>query len=81
LSTGLCWSDFKKPCRRFGFISETTATYVAHVLGLFKSFWPKANLEPLADGMAADCSQERFKEYLREVEPVSQKIVESLEKD
>jgi hypothetical protein len=26
---------------------------MADVLGLVKSFWPKANLEPLAEGMAA----------------------------
>jgi phage gp36-like protein len=69
------------PQKIAGFISKTTRTYVAHVLGLFKSFWPKANLEPLADGMAADCSQERFTEYLKEVESVAQKIVESLEQD
>jgi hypothetical protein len=51
------------------------------VLGLFKSFWSKANLEPLADGMATECSQERITEYLKEVELVAQKIVESLEQD
>jgi hypothetical protein len=28
--------------------------------------------------MAADCSQERFTEYLKEVKLVAQKIVESL---
>jgi phage gp36-like protein len=33
------------------YLSETTKTYVAHVLGLIKSFWPKGNLSPLADGM------------------------------
>jgi hypothetical protein len=34
----------------------STKTYVAHILGLVKSYSPKANLSPLADGMAADCS-------------------------
>jgi hypothetical protein len=58
---------------------ETTKTYVAHILGLVKSFWPKGNLSPLADGMAADCSDEKFAEYLKEVGPVAQKIVENLE--
>jgi hypothetical protein len=51
------------------------------VLGLVKSFWTKANMEPLADGMAADCSKEKFAYYLKEVEPVAHKIVESLEQD
>jgi hypothetical protein len=34
-------------------------------------------VEPLADGMAADCSEEKFAEYLQEVEPVAYKIVEA----
>jgi NADH:ubiquinone oxidoreductase subunit E len=25
----------------FGYISETTKTYVAHILGLVKSYWPR----------------------------------------
>jgi hypothetical protein len=44
------------PQKISGYISETTKTYVAHILGLVKSYSPKANLSPLADGMAADCS-------------------------
>jgi hypothetical protein len=64
-----------------GYLSETTKTYVAHILGLIKSFWPNGNLSPLAEGMAADCSDEKFAEYLDEVGPVAQKIVENLEQD
>jgi hypothetical protein len=69
------------PQKIASYVSETTRTYVAHVLGLVKSFWTKANMEPLADGMAADCSKEKFAYYLKEVEPVAHKIVESLEQD
>jgi hypothetical protein len=54
---------------------------VAHALGLVKSFWPKAQMEALADGIAADCSEEKFTEYLQEVKPVDDKIVENLEQD
>lgn len=42
-----------------------------HILVLFKSYWPKANLEPLVTGMAADCSEEKFKEFVEEVRPVA----------
>jgi hypothetical protein len=63
------------------YVSETTKTYVVHVLGLVKSFWPKVNMSPLADGMAADCSKEKFAEYLEEVGPVAQNIVENLDQD
>jgi hypothetical protein len=51
------------PQKIVGYVFETTKTYVAHVLGLVKSFWPKANVEPLANDMAADCSEEQFKVY------------------
>jgi hypothetical protein len=46
-------------------ISKTTKIYVAHILGLVMSYWPKANLKPLVDGMFADCSEEKFSEYMK----------------
>jgi hypothetical protein len=46
-----------------------------------KSFWPKARLEVLAQGAAADCSEEQFNEYLLEARPVDEKIVESVIQD
>jgi hypothetical protein len=52
---------------------------VEHILGLVKSYWPKANLEPLATEMSADCTEDKFKELVEEVKPVAQKLVESLE--
>jgi hypothetical protein len=33
------------PQKIASYVSETTMTYVAHVLGLVKSFWPNANVE------------------------------------
>jgi hypothetical protein len=69
------------PQKIASYISETNRTYVAHMLGLVKSFWPKANAEPLADGIAADCSEEKFVDYMKEVKPVAHKIVETLEQD
>jgi hypothetical protein len=50
------------PQRIFGYISRTTKNFVAHVLGLFKSFYPNTNMGPLADGMAANYSDEKFAE-------------------
>jgi phage gp36-like protein len=63
------------------YVSGTTKAYVTHVLGLIKPFWPKANVEPLAEGKAADCSEEKFAEYLKDIKPVADKIVENLEQD
>jgi hypothetical protein len=59
------------PQKIAGYISETIKTYVAHILGLVKSYWPKANLNSLVDGMSANCSEEKFLEYIEEVKPVA----------
>lgn len=64
-----------------GFVSEATKTYIAHTLALVKSFWAKAQLECLSDGMAANCSEEQFEGYLKEVQPTTEKIIESLEQE
>jgi hypothetical protein len=63
------------------YISETTKTYVAHVRVLVKSYWPKANLSPLVDGMAATCSEEKFSKFVEELKPVAPELVDSLEQD
>jgi hypothetical protein len=48
------------PQKMIGYVLETTKTYVVHVLGLVKLFWPKAIMGALADGIAADCSKVKF---------------------
>lgn len=49
------------------------------VLGLVKSYWPRANVSHWLK--AADCSEEKFAEYLEEVKPVAHKIVDTLGDD
>jgi len=52
---------------------------VKHVLGLFKSFYPSADVKPLAESMAGDCSEKKILEVLDQVEPVAYKIVDGLD--
>lgn len=61
------------------FVSDTSKQYMAHILGLVKSYWLGANLAPLSDGMADGCSDEKFTDYVEELKPVASKIVDSLE--
>ena len=67
------------PRKITGFVSDTSKQYVAHVLGLVKSYWPGANLAPIGDGLAERCSEEKFFEYVEEVKPIASKIVDSLD--
>jgi chromosome segregation ATPase len=69
------------PQKILTFVTEAATTYVGHALGLVKSFWPKSRLEVLAEGAAADCTDENFREYLLEVRPVAEKIVGDMVQD
>ena len=69
------------PQKISNFIVESSKDIVTHVLGLIKSYWPQSDLSPVADGAAADCTDEQFEAYRQEVRPVAHKIVESLEQE
>jgi hypothetical protein len=57
------------------FLTEAPVACVSHVLSFVKSFWPEARLEAFAQGVAAECSEEQFNEYLQEAHPVTEQIV------
>jgi hypothetical protein len=45
-----------------------------------KSYWPLTPLDALGKGAKADCTDEKFNQYLQETSPVADQIVESLNK-
>jgi hypothetical protein len=63
------------------FLSEAPVACVSNALAYVKSFLPTARLEIFAKGMAADCADEQFEEYLREAQPVAEQIVHSVLQD
>ena len=62
------------------YASTTTRQYVGHVLGLVKSYWLQTTLDALGKGAKADCTDEKFHQYLQETSVVADQIVESLKK-
>ena len=60
------------------YVSVTTRQYVSHVLGLVKSYWPQTPLDSLGEGVKSDCSEEQFDQYLTEVSPIADRIVDNL---
>ena len=62
------------------YVSTTTRQYVGHVLGLVKSYRPQTPLDALGKGAKADCTEEKFNQYLQETSSVADQIVESLSK-
>jgi hypothetical protein len=69
------------PQKIINFVTEAATSYVGHALGLVKSLCPNARLEVLAEGAAADCTDENFHEYLLEVRPIAEKIVGNMVQD
>ena len=62
------------------FVSTITRQYVGHVLGLVKSYWPTTRLDALGQGAKANCTEDKFRQYLTETSTVANQIVESLSK-
>jgi hypothetical protein len=69
------------PKKVLKFLSEAPVTCVSNALAYVKSFLPNARLDIFAQGMVADCTDERFDEYLREAQPVAEQIVHSVLQD
>ena len=67
------------PQRLSSFFSDTSRDYLAHALGLVKSFLLSVNLSFIGDGVAIGCSKERFSEYVAELKPIADKVISSLE--
>jgi hypothetical protein len=63
------------------FVAEAPVACVSHALSFVKSFWPEARLEAFAQGVAAECSEEQFNEYLQEAQPVAEQIVKRVLQD
>ena len=60
------------PKKILDYLSSITKSYVAHVLGLIRSYWPHATLAPLAFGIAVNCLEENFIRYRDEAEPLAE---------
>jgi len=67
------------PQRLGSFFSDTSRDYLAHALGLVKSFLPSVSLSFIGDGVAVGCSEEKFSEYVAEMKPITDKVIGSLE--
>jgi hypothetical protein len=69
------------PKKMLKFLSEAPIACVSNALAYVKSFMPNAQLGIFAQGMAADCTDERFEEYLQEAQPVAEQIVHNVLQD
>jgi hypothetical protein len=62
------------------------ATYVKHlvkstpnqVLAYMKSYFPKAPVDVVAGGLAANCRDDQYKELLEQIAPIVEQVAEKL---
>jgi hypothetical protein len=61
------------------------ATYVKHlaksilqVLAFMKSYFPKAPVDVVAGGLAANCTDEQYAELLEQMAPIGEQVAEKL---
>jgi hypothetical protein len=62
------------------------ATYVKHlaksipnqVLAFMKSYFPKAPVDVVAGGLAANCTDEQYAELLEQMAPIAEQVAEKL---
>ena len=67
------------PHRLSSFFSGTSSEYLAHAIGLLKSFLPFVNLALIGDGVAVGCLEEKFSKYVTEMKPIAYKVISGLE--
>jgi hypothetical protein len=58
------------------------AAYVKHmarsILAFMKSYFPKAPMEVVAGGVAANCTDEQYSELLEQMAPIAEQVADKL---
>ena len=60
------------------FAEKVTEDASQYTLGLVKSHYPEADLEPVGDGMAPDTSDLAWSDYLADARPIAQRVAADL---
>ena len=66
------------PKKIFDVMTATSKNYLTHMIGVVKSYLPQFNLAPIAKGIAPDCSDEKFQDYCKESEVITEEILKNL---
>jgi hypothetical protein len=69
------------PKKVLKFLTEAPVACVSNALAVVKSFLPNARLEIFAQGMAADCTEGQFDQFLQGARPIAEQIIQSVLQD
>jgi hypothetical protein len=66
------------PSRLAAYVKHMARSIPRQVLAFMKSYFPKALVEVVAGGVAANCTDEQYAELLEQMAPIAEQVAEKL---
>jgi hypothetical protein len=66
------------PSRLAAYVKHMARSIPRQVLAFMKSYFPKAPVEVVAGGVAANCTDEQYAELLEQMAPITEQVAEKL---
>jgi hypothetical protein len=66
------------PSRLVVYVKHLAKSIPTQVLAFMKSYFPKAPVDVVAGGVAANCTDEQYAELLEQMAPVGEQVAEKL---
>jgi hypothetical protein len=66
------------PSRLVTYVKHLAKSIPNQVLAFMKSYFPKAQVDVVADGLAANCTDEQYAELLEQMAPITGQVAEKL---
>jgi hypothetical protein len=66
------------PSRLTTYVKHLAKSIPNQILAYMKSYFPKAPVEIVVDGLAANCTDEQYAELLEQMAPIAEQVTEKL---
>jgi hypothetical protein len=66
------------PSRLAAYMKHLAKSILNQVLAFMKSYFPKALVDVVASGVAANCTDEQYAELLEQMAPIAEQVAENL---
>jgi hypothetical protein len=66
------------PNRLAAYVKHLAKSIPNQVLAFMKSYFPKAPVDVVAGGLAANCTDEQYTELLEQMAPIAEQVAEKL---
>jgi hypothetical protein len=66
------------PRRLVAYVKHLAKSIPKQVLAFMKSYFPKAPVDVVAGGVAANCTYEKYAELLEQMAPIAEQVAEKL---